>query len=194
MNRIANATLAVALAAVVATVAARPAMAEPDPIELDRLPSIPVSIWRDVNTNGVHDSSDSLLASTFTSVDGLWQFTGLPTNQTHRLVVARLQPGQYGMRIGGDLYRSSGASFDPIDGASVKLLADSGFPSLYFGSNDNQVDWDTTHCVGNYKCGDYRLQNSTTAYSHGIVLAFSGTAASYSGYSGWLWDATLDND
>lgn len=194
MNRIANATLAVALAAVVATVAARPAMAEPDPIDLDRLPNIPVSIWRDVNTNGIHDSSDYVLATTYTGLDGQWQFTGLPTNQTHRLVVIRLDSQQYGLRVGGDLYRSSGFSFDPIDGTPVKLLADTGFPSMYFGSNDTQVDWDTTHCVSNYKCGDFRLQNSTTAYSHGIVLALSGTAATYSGYAGYLWDATLDND
>lgn len=194
MNRIANATLAVALAAVVATVAARPAMAEPDPIDLDRLPNVPVQLWRDVNANGSHDSADSLIASTSSSFDGQWQFNGLATNQTHRLLIVRLDASQQGIRIGGDLYRFNGYAFSPIDGISTKLLSDSGFPSWFFGSNDAQIASDTTHCAGNYKCGDYRLQSTATSFSQGIVLALSGSAASYSGYTGWLWDATLDND
>lgn len=194
MNRITNATLAVVVAAVIATVAARPAMAEPDPIELDRLPNVPVQLWKDANANGSHDPWDTLVASTFTDLNGYWAFTGLPTNQTNRLVVVGLSGALQGVRIGGDLYRFNAFGFAPIDGIPVKLLADSNAPTTYYGSNDYQVDWDTTHCVGAYKCGDFRLQGETTVDAQGIVLALSGTPASYSGYRGFLWDATLDDD
>lgn len=194
MNRSANATLALVLAAVIATAAARPAMAEPDPIELDRLPNVPVQLWKDANANGSHDLGDILMATTWTDLNGYWSFTGLPTNQTNRLVVVGLPGGFQGMRLGGDLYRFNAFGFAPIDGVPVQLLADTASPTSYYGTNDYQVDWDTTHCVGAYKCGDFRLQGETTVDAQGIVLALSGAPASYSGYRGFLWDATLDDD
>lgn len=194
MKRSAQATLAVVFAAIIASVAARPAMAEPDPIELTRLPGVTVQVWKDVAPFGSHNLGDILLATTWSDMYGYWAINGLPTNQTNRLVVARLQTFHQGMRIGGDLYRFNAFGFAPIDGVPVSLFSDSAAPTTYFGTNDNLIDADSTHCVGDYKCGDFRLQSVNTADAQGIVLGLSGTPASYSGYRGWMWDATLDDD
>lgn len=192
MNRSAKATLAFVFAAVAATVAARPTMAEPDPIELNRLPMVPVEVWYDFTGNGIHDFGDVRIASTYTDIGGEWRFLGLPTNHTNRLIVARLPNANQGIRIGGDLQRFNHLSFAPIDGVPVRLLADTAAPTSYFGLGDDLIDSDPTHCIGDNLCGDYRLDGTVTTHAQGIVMALSGLAASYDGYRGWLWEATIN--
>lgn len=192
MNRSAKATLAFVFAAVAATVAARPTMAEPDPIELTRLPTVPVEVWNDFNGNGSHDFGDIKLATAYTDLSGEWKFTGLPTNHTHRLIVARLLTTNQGIRIGGDLQRFNHTGFAPINGVPVRLLSDSQAPTSFFGLNDHLIASDTTYCIGQNACGDYRLQGTVTPDAQGIVMALSGVAATYDGYRGWLWEATID--
>lgn len=186
-----KAVLAVAFAAVSATIAARPTMAEPQPIEINRLPWVPVEAWRDLGVAGVHDFGDVLLASTVTDLSGAWALNGLPTDQTRRLIVARLPNAYQGLRIGGDIQRFNHLGFAPIDGLPVRLLADSQTPKTYFGSNDTLISSDTTHCVAENACGDYRLPGATTVDQQGIVIALTA-ADVYSGYRGWLWEATID--
>ncbi|MEO8083301.1 MAG: hypothetical protein ABI780_05720 [Ardenticatenales bacterium] len=194
MNRSAKAALAFVCTAVVATVAARPALAEPDPIELDRLPFTPVQIWRDVNANGSHDFGDLLLATTYTDPNGFWQVSGLPTNPTSRLIVIKLLEPYKSTRVGGDLFRNSSTGFDPIDGVRVSRRSDNHSPFTYFDDGDNLVVSDTTHCVEEFYCGDFRLLGTNTTDAQGIVIPLTGTPASYGGYHGFLWDATLDDD
>lgn len=194
MNRTAKSLAALALATLTAAAMARPTHAEPDPIELDRLPGVTVQVWRDYGTIGDHDPMDMLLATTWTDLSGYWAITGLATNHTNRLIVARLHSHQQGIRIGGDVYRFNHLGFAPIDGAPVELLADAAQPTTYYGGSDAVIDTDVTHCVGENKCGDFRLRGATSADPQGIVVGLSGTPASYSGYRGFLWDATHDDD
>lgn len=194
MNRAAKTVAALALATLTASALARPTHAEPDPIELDRLPGVTVQVWRDFGTIGEHDPMDMLLATTVTDLSGYWAFTGLATNHMNRLIVARLNGYQQGIRIGGDVYRFNQFGFAPIDGAPVELLADEAQPTTYYGGSDAVLDNDVTHCVGAYKCGDFRLRGATTPDAQGIVVGLSGTPATFSGYRGFLWDATHDDD
>lgn len=194
MTRTAKSLAALALATLTAAAMARPTHAEPDPIELDRLPGVAVQVWRDFGTIGEHDPMDMLLATTWTDLLGYWAITGLPTNHANRLIVARVNGHQQGLRIGGDVYRFNQLGFAPIDGAPVELLADSAQPASFYGGTDEVIDADVTRCVGLYKCGDFRLHSTNTDHAQGIVVVLTGTPASYSGYRGFLWDATLDDD
>lgn len=194
MTGTAKSLAALALATLTAVAIARPTHAEPDPIELDRLPGVTVQLWRDFGTIGEHDPMDMHLATTWTDLNGYWAVTGLATNHLNRLVVARLHSHQQGIRIGGDIMRFNHLGFAPIDGAPVELLADEAQPATYYGGSDGVIDTDVTHCVGEGKCGDFRLHGATTPDAQGIVVSLSGTAASYSGYRGFLWDATEDDD
>lgn len=170
------------------------ANAEPIPIDLQRLPVVPVEVWNDINASGSHDFGDTLLATTWTDLQGAWAVTGLPVNHTHRTIVFRVPGAHQGLRIGGDLQRWDAYGFTPINGVPVKLWSDSQSPTTYFGPGDNLIASDTTRCLGPGECGDFRLQGVNTAEVQGIVLAVSGTPASYSGYRGWLWDATYDDN